>query len=90
MGDAFVGVEKMIQETFLLPLFFIKTETLSPIVGALSTTPVKKYGLVLLDPVTSAQKKYFSSRRGIAELVQSVTVEGAFSNADHLQTLGEE
>ena len=34
--DVFAGVEKMIQETFLPHLLFGKTETLSPIVGALS------------------------------------------------------
>ena len=32
-GDAFTGVEKMIQETFLPHLFFIKSKTVSPIVG---------------------------------------------------------
>ena len=30
--DAFLGVDKMIQETFLPRLFFGKTKTLSPIV----------------------------------------------------------
>ena len=60
-GDLFVGVKKMIRETFLLSLFFGKTKTLSPVVGDLSTTPVKKSGLGLTNTVTSAQDKYTSS-----------------------------
>ena len=51
-GDSFAGVEKNICETFLPRLFFRKTKTLSPAVGAISTMPVNKYGLVLLNPVT--------------------------------------
>ena len=62
-GDAFAGVDKMIQETFLPRLLFGKTKTLSPIVGALSTILVKKSGLGLLSPVTSAYKKYLSSKQ---------------------------
>ena len=42
MGDAIAGVEKIIWETFLPRLLFRKTKTLSPVVGALSTMPVKK------------------------------------------------
>ena len=60
-GDAFAGVDKIIQETFLPRLFFRKTKILSPIVGALSTIPVNKYGLGKLNPVTSAYEKYLSS-----------------------------
>ena len=52
-GDAFARVEKIIRETFLPRLFFGKKKTLSPIVGDLSTMLVKKYGLGLLNPVTS-------------------------------------
>ena len=84
MVDAIAGVEKTIRETFLPCLFFGKTEILSPIVGALSRIPVKKYGLVILNPVTSAQEKYLSSQPGSAELVLSVTGVGAFCNAGHL------
>ena len=90
MGDAFTGVEKMIRETFLPCLFFVKTKTLSLVVGSLSTMLVKKSGLGLLNPVTSYQEKYLSSTRGSAELVRAVMVGKAFSNADHLQTLSEE
>ena len=80
----------MIWETFLPRLFFGKTKTLSPIVGALSTMPVKKSGLSFLNPVTSEQDKYLSSQRGSAELIWAMTGGGAFSNDDHLRTLGEE
>ena len=80
----------MIQETLLPHLFFGNTKSLSPIVGAISTMPVKKFGLGLLNPVTPAQDKYLCSQRGSAELVWAVTGEGEFSNADHLRMLGEE
>ena len=60
-GDLFVGVEKIIQENLLPFLFAVKTKTLSTVVGALSTMPVKKSGLGQLNPVTSAQEKYLSS-----------------------------
>ena len=56
-GDVFAGVEKMIQEIFLPRLFFGNTKTLSHTVGALSTTPVKNYGLGILNKVKSAQEK---------------------------------
>ena len=50
-GDSFAVVENMIRETFLHRLFFGITKTLSPIVGALSTMPVSKYGMGLLNIV---------------------------------------
>ena len=56
-GESFAGVEKMICKTFLPRIFFRKTKTLSPVVGALSTMPVKKSGLGLLNPLTSDQGK---------------------------------
>ena len=62
----------MILETFLPRLFFGKMKTLSPVVGSLSTIPVKKSGLVLLNPVMSAQENYLSSKQGNAELVQAM------------------
>ena len=40
-GDALLGVENMIQETFLPRIFFRKTKNLSPIVGALSMMSIK-------------------------------------------------
>ena len=45
MGDAFAGVKKINQETFLPLIFFGKTKPLSPIVGDLITVPVKKSDL---------------------------------------------
>ena len=61
----------MIHETFLPCIFFEKT--LSPVIGALSTMPVKKSGLGLLNPVMSAQEKYLSPTQGSIELVRAVT-----------------
>ena len=80
----------MIWGTFLARIFFGKTKTLSPIVGTLSTMPVKMAGLGLMNPVTSVKEKYLSSQWGSAELIRAVTGGGAFSNADHIRTLGEE
>ena len=77
-------------ETFLPHIFFGKTKTLSPIVGALNMMPFKKAGLGLLNPVMSSQGKYLSSQRGSKELVRVMTGGGAFSNSDHLWTLSEE
>ena len=71
-------------------LFFGKKNTLSPVVGDLSTMPVRKSGLGLLNPVTAYQEKYLSSTRGSAELIRAVTGGGEFSNANHLRTLSEE
>ena len=51
---------------------------------------VKKFGLGILNPVTSYQEKYLSSTRGRAELVRSVTGGWGLSNANHLRTLSEE
>ena len=51
---------------------------------------VKKYGLGLLNSVTSVQDKYLNSTRGSTELVRAVTEGGAFSNADHLWNVSEE
>ena len=56
-GNTFAGEEKMIRENVLPRLFFGKTKSLSPIVGYLSTTLVKKPGLVILNPVTSGKEK---------------------------------
>ena len=80
----------MIHGIFLPRLFFGKTKTLSLVVGALSTMPVTKAGLELLNPVTSAQEKYLSSSQGSTELTRAVTGGGGFSDADHLRTLSEE
>ena len=44
---------------------------------------VKKSGLVLLNPIMSANKKCLSSKCASTELIHSVTGEDAFSNADN-------
>ena len=54
---SFAGVEKLLRETFLSCLFFRKSISLPPIVGTLSTILVKKAGLGLQNPVTSADEK---------------------------------
>ena len=77
----------MIRKTFLPCILFRKTKNLSPVVGDLSTMPVKKYGMGLLNPVTSDQEKYSSSTQGSVELVQAVTGGGEFSYVNHLRTL---
>ena len=69
MGDTFAGVEKMIWETCLPRLFFVKTKSLSPIVLTLSTMLANKFGLGLLNPVTSVKKKYLSLQRASTELI---------------------
>ena len=83
-------VEKIIWETFLPRIFFKNTKTLAPIVEALSTMPVNKAVLRLLNPMMSVQDKYIRFQWGSSELIQAVTGGKAFSNADHLRTLGEE
>ena len=80
----------MLEETFLPRLLFIKKKTFSPMVGALSTITVNKYGLVILIPGKSAKEKYLSYQRGSAKLIWAVTGVGAFSNAGQLLALGEE
>ena len=87
IGDTFVVVEKMIWKTFLPHLFFKNTKSLSPIIGTLSTIIVSKYGLVLLDPVISANEKYLSLQWASVELIRDVAGWGEFSNSDHLLML---
>ena len=89
-GETFVVVEEIIQETFLPCRFFRRSKNISPIIGNLSRMTAKKYGLGLLNPVMSADKYLLSLQRANTELIQAVTGEGAFSNADHLLALREE
>ena len=56
-GQAFAGVKKFMQETFLPLLFFGKSKTLPPMVEALIMLPVKKSELGLHNPVTSPAEK---------------------------------
>ena len=46
---------------FLPQIFFGKTKNLLPTVGILSIMRVKKSGLVLLNPVTTAKENYLGS-----------------------------
>ena len=52
--------------------------------------PVKKYGLVILNPVTSAKENYPSSQQPIVELIWDVIGGGEFSNTDLLLAIKEE
>ena len=79
----------MIWETFLPHLFFGNSKYLSPIVGDLSTTTVNKSSLGLLNPVTSANKKYLSLQCASTKFIRAVTGEGTFSNSYHLLALKE-
>ena len=90
MGNFFVGVENIIQETSLLRLFFRKKKSFSPIVGDLSMILVKTSGLRLLNKLTSANEKYLSSQQESVEIIRVVTGRGAFYNAYHLLVLREE
>ena len=77
-------------KTFCLVFYSERKKFLSPIVGSLSTTLVKKAILELLNPVTSAKDKCLSSQQSSAKLIWAVTEGGKFSNADHLLVLREE
>ena len=70
----------MLQETFLPRLFFGKSEYITPLIGTLSTMPVGKSGLGLLNPVTSANEKYSSLQCVSTDFIRSMTWEGKFSN----------
>ena len=56
MGYTFVGVKKLLQETFLPFIFFGKYKSLSLIVETMSMIPFKKSVLGLQDPETSSNK----------------------------------
>ena len=68
-GDVFTEVETMIRETFLPRLSFVNTKPLLPIVRALSTMPVRKYGLGFLNLVKFANDKYLSMQHASTELI---------------------
>ena len=89
MRYVFVGVEKLLQDTFLLCLLFGKPKSLSPIVGTLSMSVVNKSGIGLQDLVTSANKKYLSLLCVIRDIIRAVTGERSFSTANHLLELRE-
>ena len=51
-GQAFEGLEKFLQETFLTCILFGRLNPPLPVVGAISTLTVKKSSMVLRKPVT--------------------------------------
>ena len=51
---------------------------------------VKKYGLGLMNPVTSVKENYLRSQRSSAELIQDVLRGGAFYHVNYLLKLREE
>ena len=52
--------------------------------------PSKVAGLGLLNPLTSEKEKYLSSQQGSKELIRDVKGGVAFSNTNHIRTIGEE
>ena len=73
MEQAFTGVGKVLWENFLPCLFFGISKIPPPVAGDLSMFPVKKSGLVIQNPVTSAAEKYTSSLRVSYRLISTVT-----------------
>ena len=84
-GRAFMGMEKVLWETFLPHLLFGKYKTLPPILGALSMFPIDKSLMGLHNIVTSAQKKYSRSIHASGELIGAVTGKWVCSTSDHIQ-----
>ena len=89
-GYTFAGGGNIISETFLHRLFFGESKYLPPIIGTLSTMPVKKSGLGLQYPVTPASEKYLSFLRTRSKLIGYVTGERSFSTDGHLMVFREE
>ena len=73
MGQEFEGLEKVMQETFLPRLYFVKSKTLPSVVISLITLLVNKSRLVLQNPVTSSEENYTSSLCASCDLVGGVT-----------------
>ena len=65
-------------------IFFRKPKTLPPIIGALNTFLLKKSGLVIQKPVTSANEKYNNLLRVRFKPIGAVKGDQDFSNADHV------
>ena len=68
-------MEKLFGKTLLPLLSFRKSKYLPPIVGTLSTIMVKKSGIGIQDPVTSANNKCLSLIHASSELIDSITGE---------------
>ena len=77
-GQALIGLEKILQETFLPCTFFGKLKTLPPIAESLSALPVKKAGTGLQSLVTLAKDKYTSFLRASDKLIDAVKGERVF------------
>ena len=75
---------KVMQETFLLLIFFGRSTNLPPVVGSLSMLSIKKSGLVLQNPVTIAEDKYNSLMCVSCNLISAVMVKRDFLTADHI------
>ena len=72
MHKAFGGFEKVVRETFLPRLFFDRSKTLPPVVGAPSMLPLKiRSGPK--NPMTSAAEKHTGSLYASCKLVGAVT-----------------
>ena len=68
-------------------LLFGKFKTLPSVVGALSTFLVKKYGLVLNNPVISARENFTSLLLASCEFICAVIGKWGFSTADHVRAV---
>ena len=88
-GQELSGVGNFLWETLLPRLFLGRSKTFPPIVGFLSTFTVKKFRLVLHNPVTQAAKKYAISVCANYELIGAVTGERRFSTADQIWAVKE-
>ena len=84
-----MGIDNLLRY-FLPRLFFRKPRSPTPLIGALITVLVKKFGLGLKNPVTSTDEKYLSLQSASMELNQDVIGEGCFSTDNHLLELREE
>ena len=68
-------------------LLFGRPKSLLQILGALSTLPVKKYGMGLQNHVTSAKEKCTSLISAIGYLIGIVTGKQVFPTADHIRVV---
>ena len=87
---AFTGAERLLQETFLTHLFLRKSQSLPAIVGNLSMILFNKYGMVLQNPVMSADEKLLGPQCARTELTRAVMGESGISTDYQLKTFNEE
>ena len=79
----------MLQEIFFPFLFFGRSNPFPPVVGALSTLPVKKSGKGQQKPVTSSEDKYTSLLHASYGLIGAVRGKRGFPTDDHIQAVKE-